>query len=98
MVKEIKLNDHITFGGSRPFVLIAGPCMIESEKLVMEMAEIMKEMTERLQIPFVFKASFDKANRSSIYSERGPGLQEGLNILNKAKEQYDLSITTDIHE
>ena len=83
MVKEIKLQDNIIFGGNRPFVLIAGPCMIESEELVMETAAIIKEITEKLHIPFVFKASFDKANRSSIYSERGPGIDKGLEILEK---------------
>lgn len=98
MVPEIKLQDQISFGGNHPFVLIAGPCMIESEALVMETAQSIKEIAERLGIPYVFKASFDKANRSSIYSERGPGIEEGLRILSKVKEQYGVPITTDIHE
>lgn len=98
MVKEIKLQENIIFGGDRPFVLIAGPCMIESEKLVMETAIAIKEITEKLNIPFVFKASFDKANRSSIYSERGPGINKGLEILEKVKNELKIPITTDIHD
>lgn len=98
MVKEIKLQENIIFGGNRPFVLIAGPCMIENEKLVMEIAVAMKEITEKLHIPFVFKASFDKANRSSIYSERGPGMHRGLEILAKVKHELNIPITTDIHD
>ncbi|MEN1969992.1 3-deoxy-8-phosphooctulonate synthase [Lentibacillus sp. N15] len=98
MVKEITLRDNIIFGGNRPFVLIAGPCMIESEKLVMETAETIKGVTEKLNIPFIFKASFDKANRSSIYSHRGPGMIKGLRILESVKEQYNVPVTTDIHD
>ncbi len=98
MVKEVKLQENIIFGGNRPFVLIAGPCMIESEKLVMETASVIKEITEKLSIPFVFKASYDKANRSSIYSERGLGINKGLEILKKAKNDFKIPVTTDIHE
>ncbi|ETI67541.1 3-deoxy-8-phosphooctulonate synthase [Neobacillus vireti] len=98
MVKEIILREDIIFGGNSPFVLIAGPCMIESEKLVMETAAIIKEITEKLSIPFVFKASFDKANRSSIYSERGPGIHKGLEILDQVKNDLNIPITTDIHD
>ncbi|MBS4205794.1 3-deoxy-8-phosphooctulonate synthase [Bacillus sp. FJAT-49754] len=94
----MKLQDNIIFGGNRPFVLIAGPCMIESEKLIMETAEVIKEVTEKLNIPFVFKASFDKANRSSIYSERGPGMNKGLEILEKVKSNLHIPVTTDIHD
>ena len=98
MVREIILRDNIIFGNNRPFVLIAGPCMIESEKLVMETSAAIKEMTERLNIPFVLKASFDKANRSSIQSERGPGIHKGLEILGKVKKEFHVPVTTDIHE
>jgi 2-dehydro-3-deoxyphosphooctonate aldolase (KDO 8-P synthase) len=98
MVKEIKLREDVIFGGSHPFVFIAGPCMIESEQLVMETAAAIKEITKKLGIPFVFKASFDKANRSSIHSERGPGILKGLEILNMVKTELDLPVTTDIHE
>jgi 2-dehydro-3-deoxyphosphooctonate aldolase (KDO 8-P synthase) len=98
MVKEIVLNESIIFGGNRPVVLIAGPCMLESESIVMETASVIKEITNKYNIPFVFKGSFDKANRSSIYSDRGPGLTEGLEVLEKVKTQLDLPVTTDIHE
>lgn len=80
------------------FTLIAGPCVIESEELVMNIAKELKEITEELGIEFYFKASFDKANRTSIHSFRGPGLEEGLKILQKVKETYQLKIATDIHE
>lgn len=80
------------------FKLIAGPCVIESEESVMLIAKKIKEITDKLGIPFVFKASFDKANRTSIDSFRGPGLEEGLRILNKVKEELNLQVTTDIHE
>ena len=80
------------------FTLIAGPCVIESEELVMSVASQMKAITDELGIPYTFKASFDKANRTSIHSFRGPGIEEGLRILKKVKEAYNLPICTDIHE
>lgn len=80
------------------FKLIAGPCVIESEENVMLVAKKIKEITDELDIPFVFKSSFDKANRTSINSFRGPGLEEGLRILNKVKTELNLNVTTDIHE
>jgi 2-dehydro-3-deoxyphosphooctonate aldolase (KDO 8-P synthase) len=98
MTKEVRLNETIAFGNNNPFVLIAGPCMLESEKLVMETAEAIKEVTTKLNVPFIFKGSFDKANRSSIHSERGPGLEKGLEILAKVKREFDLPVTSDIHE
>jgi 2-dehydro-3-deoxyphosphooctonate aldolase (KDO 8-P synthase) len=98
MVKEITLRENIIFGGNRPFVLIAGPCMIESENIVMKSAEVLKELSEKLNIPFVFKASFDKGNRSSIFSERGPGLEKGLEALHFVKEEFNIPVTSDIHE
>lgn len=78
--------------------LIAGPCVIESEENVMVIAKEMKGITERLGVEYCFKASFDKANRTSIFSYRGPGLDEGLRILQKVKDTYGLKIATDIHE
>lgn len=96
-VKRIKISDSIEVGGDK-LLLLAGPCVIESEELVMEIAGKMKEITEKLNINYVFKASFDKANRSSIKSFRGPGLDKGLEILAKVKEKYNLPIVTDIHE
>ncbi|MBP3038577.1 3-deoxy-8-phosphooctulonate synthase [Bacillaceae bacterium Marseille-Q3522] len=98
MSKTVTLNDKIIFGGSHPFVLIAGPCVIEDESLVMETAGQLKEITEKLGIPFIFKASYDKANRSSIHSFRGPGLAGGIEVLKKVKETYDVPVTSDIHE
>lgn len=80
------------------FQLIAGPCVIESEKTVLDVAEKMKAVTDELGIPYTFKASFDKANRTSISSFRGPGLDDGLRILKKVKDSFDLPICTDIHE
>lgn len=80
------------------FTLIAGPCVIESEELVLQIAKEVKTITEELGIDYYFKASFDKANRTSIDSFRGPGLQEGLRILHKVKDTFGLKIATDIHE
>ena len=80
------------------FQLIAGPCVIESEEMVLSVAGQMKEITEKLGIPYTFKASFDKANRTSLSSFRGPGLEEGLRILEKVKDTYGLPVCTDIHE
>ena len=80
------------------FQLIAGPCVIESEEQVLSIAKQLKEITDELGIPFTFKASFDKANRTSINGFRGPGLEEGLRILKKVKDTYGLPICTDIHE
>ena len=80
------------------FQLIAGPCVIESEEMVLSIAAQMKEMTEELEIPYTFKASFDKANRTSIRGFRGPGIERGLEILQKVKDVYGLPVCTDIHE
>lgn len=80
-----------------PF-LIAGPCVIESWDLLAAVAEELKRLEEKLDIPIIFKASFDKANRTSIHSFRGPGLEEGLKHLQRVKEEFELPITTDIHE
>ncbi|NRG29498.1 3-deoxy-8-phosphooctulonate synthase [Bacillus circulans] len=98
MGKTVKLNENIIFGDNNPFVLIAGPCVIESEELVMETAAAIKEITTKLEIPFIFKASFDKANRSSIHSQRGPGIEKGLEILSRVKEKYNIPVTSDIHD
>ena len=85
-------------GGQQPFFLIAGPCVIEDEALVMRIAETMKRLTQKLGINYVFKSSFDKANRSSHESYRGPGMDEGLRILEKVKCDLELPVLTDIHE
>lgn len=80
------------------FKLIAGPCVIESEDNLMMIAKKMREIAERLELEYYFKASFDKANRTSIFSYRGPGIDEGLRLLQKVKDTYGLKIATDIHE
>jgi 2-dehydro-3-deoxyphosphooctonate aldolase (KDO 8-P synthase) len=89
---------NFTIGPREPFFLIAGPCVIESEALVMEVAGAMKEITSKLGIPYIFKASFDKANRSSAKSYRGPGVEGGLKILDKVKRELKLPVLTDVHE
>jgi 2-dehydro-3-deoxyphosphooctonate aldolase (KDO 8-P synthase) len=85
-------------GLDQPVFLIAGPCVIESEQLAMDTAGQLKEITSRLGIPFIYKSSFDKANRSSHASFRGPGMEEGLRILQKVKEQVGVPVLTDVHE
>jgi len=84
--------------GSGNLFLIAGPCVIESEKHALFMAEVIKGVTRSLNIPFIFKASYDKANRTSVRSFRGPGLVEGLRILKKVKDEVHVPILTDVHE
>lgn len=81
-----------------PFFLIAGPCVIESEQLALDTAGQLQEIAAQLQIPFIYKSSFDKANRSSHQSFRGPGLEEGLTILDKVKQQIGVPVLTDVHE
>lgn len=87
----------IGIGGDNPLVLIAGPCVIESESPTLELAGILKELTLDLNIPFIFKASFDKANRSSLNSFRGPGLKQGLAILAKVKNKFKVPVLSDVH-
>ncbi len=84
--------------GSGDLFLIAGPCVIESEEHAIRMAEIIKGVTRALEFPFIFKASYDKANRTSIRSFRGPGIKEGLRILKKIKDEVQLPVLTDVHE
>ena len=85
-------------GLDRPFFLIAGPCVIESEALALQTAQELKAMTARLGIPFIYKSSFDKANRSSTGSFRGPGMQKGLQILQQVKDEVGVAVLTDVHE
>jgi 2-dehydro-3-deoxyphosphooctonate aldolase (KDO 8-P synthase) len=85
-------------GLEHPFFLIAGPCVIESEQLALDTAGELREICERLQIPFIYKSSFDKANRSSGESYRGPGVEEGLQILAEVKRQIGVPVLTDVHE
>ena len=88
----------INLSNEKPFVLVGGINVIESESMSLKVAETFKDITDRLRIPYIFKASFDKANRSSINSFRGPGLEKGLRILEKIKSEFDVPILTDIHE
>ena len=84
-------------GLDRPFFLMAGPCVLEGEQMAIDIAGHMKEVTEELGIPYIFKASFDKANRTSGHSFRGPGLEEGLRILGEVRRQLNLPVVTDVH-
>ena len=95
---EISLSSNVVFSNERPFVLIGGMNVIEDEDIVMEVASTFVEMTSRLGIPYVFKASFDKANRSSITSFRGPGLERGLEVLAAVKARFGVPVLTDVHE
>jgi len=85
-------------GQTQPFFLIAGPCVVESEGLQLDTAGVLKEITQALGIPFIFKSSFDKANRSSIGSFRGPGMEEGLRVLGEVRRQIGVPVLTDVHE
>ena len=85
-------------GPERPFFLIAGPCVIESEGLVLDVAGRLKEITAKLGVPFIFKASFDKANRSSRASFRGPGIDAGLKALSRVRAEIGVPVLTDVHE
>ncbi|MGH7253960.1 MAG: 3-deoxy-8-phosphooctulonate synthase, partial [Nitrospiraceae bacterium] len=96
MPREIDLGSF-KVGASHPHFLIAGPCVIESERIVLETAQRIAEITRALGIPYVFKSSYDKANRSSISSFRGPGLRSGLAVLRKVREQVGVPVLTDIH-
>ena len=84
-------------GITQPFFLIAGPCVVESEQLQMDVAGALKEMTAKLGIPFIFKSSYDKANRSSGATFRGPGMERGLEILAKVKRELNVPLLTDVH-
>ena len=96
-VLPIQLGD-ISIGGGSPFVLIAGPCVIESEQHCSDLAGRLTDIARRMRVPFIFKASYDKANRTSIRSFRGPGLDEGLRILASVKSQFGVPILTDVHQ
>src|SRR5262245_6064320 len=93
----MKLCGH-DVGPDRPFFLIAGPCVVETETLVVDVAGKMRELTHELGIPYIFKASYDKANRSSRTSFRGPGIDEGLRILAEVRRQVGVPVLTDVHE
>ena len=85
-------------GSDKPFFLIAGPCVVESEQMALDVAAYLQELTTELDIPFIYKSSYDKANRSSHESYRGPGIDEGLKILGKVKETLNVPVLTDVHD
>lgn len=89
---------NIEFGDGREMVLIAGPCVIESEEICLEICKSIKDIADKLHMPYVFKASFDKANRTSVESFRGPGRDRGLEILASVKSKFGVPVLTDIHE
>jgi len=96
MGKEVKVN-QILIGNNNPIVLIGGPCVIEDKEVCFQIAQRLVQITHEINIPFIFKASYDKANRSSINSYRGPGLTKGLDILKQIKERFEVPILTDVH-
>lgn len=94
---KVVIAGGVRMGGGNPVVLIAGPCVIESEANTLRHAKALKAITDRLSMPFIFKASYDKANRTSIHSYRGPGLKKGLKILRKIKDSLGVPILSDVH-
>lgn len=98
MAPSVRIGDSIIVANDNPFVLFGGMNVIESRDLAFEIARTFKSVTTALSIPFVFKASFDKANRSSVHSFRGPGLEKGLHILGDIKQELGVPIITDVHE
>ena len=96
--REIKVSSKVKIGGLNPLFLIGGPCVIEKEEHAFFMAKEIKEICTELKVPFIFKASYDKANRSSLSSYRGPGLEKGLEILLKIKKELSVPVLSDVHE
>ncbi|GAG22974.1 unnamed protein product, partial [marine sediment metagenome] len=96
--KEILINSKVKIGGTNPFFLIGGPCVIESQDHALFIAQETKKICEDLQISYIFKASYDKANRSSISSYRGPGLESGLETLCSIKNELNVPVLSDVHE
>src|SRR5437660_878913 len=96
-MRSVAIAD-LTVGPGRPLLWIAGPCVIESHELTLSIADTLKQLADRLDLPLIFKASFDKANRTSGKSFRGPGLEEGLRTLEAVKRRTGLPVTTDVHE
>ncbi len=97
-MNSINITNNIKIGNNNRFALLAGPCAIESEEMTMEVASELKEICSHLEIPFIFKSSFDKANRTSVTSPRGVGIEKGLQILQRVKTELNLPIVTDVHE
>jgi len=98
MITSVKIKDNIIFGKSTPFVLISGPCVIENAEHTFFMAEQIKRIANKLNIPFIFKASFDKANRTKLENYRGVSIEEAIRIFTKIRNELNIPVTTDIHE
>jgi 2-dehydro-3-deoxyphosphooctonate aldolase (KDO 8-P synthase) len=98
VAKEIGINEKVKIGGRNPLFLIGGPCVLENRDHAFLLAKEIGSTCQELGIPFIFKASYDKANRSSIRSFRGPGVEEGLNILAEIKKDLSIAVTSDVHE
>lgn len=96
-IQKVDIKKGLTIGGDAPFTLIAGPCVLEDEATAMDIASALKEITSRYNIGFIFKASYDKANRTSVASFRGPGLSKGLDILSNIRSKVDIPVTSDVH-
>lgn len=94
----VTVGDDIRIGGGAPLALLGGPCAIESEGFTLEMAYAIRDVCARLGVPYVFKASYDKANRSSLDSYRGPGLEAGLEVLRRVRKEVGVPVVTDVHE
>jgi 2-dehydro-3-deoxyphosphooctonate aldolase (KDO 8-P synthase) len=96
--KEIAVGPRLKVGGANPLFLVAGPCVIESGEHALGLARSLKALADRLRVPFIFKASYDKANRSSLSSFRGPGLRQGLEVLKAVKAELGVPVLSDVHE
>ena len=96
--RRVRISGNVAIGGGSPLAFIGGPCVIESEAHALKMARALAKLCSEIGIPYVFKASFDKANRSSLASFRGPGLQEGLRVLRAVKDTVGVPVLSDIHE
>ena len=97
MTQSVKIGE-VSIGGDHRFALIAGPCVIEDNETPFKIASYLKQLTDRLEIPYIFKASYDKANRTSIHSFRGPGLTEGLEVLSQIRKEIGVPVLSDIHQ
>ena len=95
--QEVRVGETIRIGGGAPLVLIAGPCAIESRHHALEMAQALKEVTAAAGVPFIYKSSYDKANRTSVEGYRGPGLHAGLAILQQVRQEIGVPVLADIH-
>jgi 2-dehydro-3-deoxyphosphooctonate aldolase (KDO 8-P synthase) len=96
LTRTVRIN-NIAIGGNNPLVLIAGPCVIENVEVTLSIARTLKEIAASLSIPYIFKTSYDKANRSSLQSYRGPGLEKGLEVIQMIKEQLSVPVLSDVH-